>query len=485
MSPFFVVTTFSFKKKKNMKKLLLSSLILSFSALLQAQTVTISFSGRDTSNHYLRLDRVDVKNLAEGWQETLLWPDTVLTMHVGTGINDAGDLASSALQLSASSANPFHGTTTADLVVKEAGKVTMEITDISGRNVASLRETTLQPGTHHLRITLSATGIYFLTARMQSASASLKLVNSSEGGLNTIEHTGFAPTFTTSKGSTNNAFHLGDPLEYIGYANIIGIEMESGHILDAPNASHSSLLQFPYATGNYDTQPCPSSPTVTDQDGNVYNTVIIGNQCWMKENLRVTHYSNGEAIPMGDSTSITLPYRYCPDDNAANVAIFGYLYNWPAVMHGAASSDTNPSGVQGVCPKGWHMPSHAEWEQLASYVGSQSAYQCDNSSFKNAKALASQTTWYFSMYDPCSPGYNPSTNNATGFSAITAGCYGNTGSNYHIYLGFGTNAQFWSTTRTGCHEYIYSTHISHSNIMVSPSISSDMHEGFSVRCIRN
>ncbi len=469
-----------------MRKICSTLICILLGTFLHAQnSVTITFTGRDTNNHYLRLDRVDVKNLAEGWQETLVWPDTVLTMHVGTSIDDAGALASSALQLSASSANPFHGTTTADLVVKEAGEVTMDITDISGRTVASLRETSLQPGTHHLRITLSATGIYFLTARMQSASASLRLVNSSEGGLNAIEHTGFAPTFTTSKGSTNNAFHLGDPMEYIGYANIIGIEMESDHIFDAPSISHSTTLLFPYATGTYDTLPCPSSPTVTDQDGNVYNTVLIGNQCWMKENLRVTHYSNGEAIPMGDSTSLTLPYRYCPDNNPANVASFGYLYNWPAVMHGATNSNTNPSGVQGICPKGWHMPSYAEWEQLVNYVGSRSEYQCNNSSFKIAKALAAPTTWQFSMYDPCCPGYNPSTNNATGFSAITAGSYSNIGTNYHVFFGFGGEAHFWSTTESGCQDRVYSTHISYGNIMVSPNINSDKHQGYSVRCVCN
>lgn len=466
-----------------MKKLLLSSLILSFSALLQAQTVTISFSGRDTSNHYLRLDRVEVKNLAEGWQETLLWPDTVLTMHVGTGINDAGDLASSALQLSASSANPFHGTTTADLVVKEAGEVTTEITDISGRTVASLRETALQPGTHQLRVTLSATGVYFLTARMHGASASLKLVNSSEGGLNAIEHTGFDPTFAATKGSTNNAFHLGDPMEYTGYATFNGGLVESSHIVQNQSASESLTLQFATAMGMNDGLPCPSSPTVTDIDGNVYNTVQIGNQCWMKESLRAAHYSDGAAIPMGDSTSLTLPYRYCPDNNTANVATYGYLYNWPAVMHGAPCSSDNPSGVQGICPKGWHVPSNAEYGQLINYASSQSVYQCGNNSFFTAKAFAAQTGWR-SYYDQCSPGCNPSTNDAAGFSAKAAGHYSNLGTTNHYFYGFSDIAAFWTTTDGGCQGRIYMRHIYHYGKHWQEAIQ-DKHCGLSVRCVRN
>ena len=454
-------------------------------AIVHAQTVTISFTGRDTANRHLQLDRVEVKNLAEGWQTILFWPDTVLTMHVGTGIADAGAMATSALQLSSSSANPFHGTATADLVVKEPGKATMEVTDISGRTVASLREAPLQPGTHRLRVTLSTTGVYFLTAWMHGTSATLKLVNSGEGGQNAIEHTGHNQTFAAAKGDIYNTFHLGDPMEYIGYATFNGTPVESQHIVQNQSTSEFLTLQFASASETNDGLPCLGTPTVTDQDGNVYNTVQLGNQCWMKENLRVTHYSDGTAIPMGDSTSLTLPYRYCPDDNTANVTSYGYLYNWPAVMHGLGSSNANPSGVLGVCPKGWHVPSYAEWEQLINHVGSQSAYQCNNSSFKIAKALASQTTWQFSAYDPCCPGYDPSTNNATGFSAITAGSYSNIGTNYHVFFGFGGEAHFWSTTESGCQNRVYSTHISHGSIMVSDNINSDKHQGYSVRCVRN
>ena len=76
-----------------------------------------------------------------------------------------------------------------------------------------------------------------------------------------------------------------------------------------------------------------------------------------------------------------------------NVARYGYLYNWPAVMHGESSSSTNPSGVQGICPNGWHVPSDAEWVRLFIYVSSQPQYQCDNSSDNFAKALASTIGW--------------------------------------------------------------------------------------------
>jgi hypothetical protein len=101
------------------------------------------------------------------------------------------------------------------------------------------------------------------------------------------------------------------------------------------------------ATGN-DGIPCPGMATVTDIDNNTYNTVQIGNQCWMKENLRTTRYFNGTSIALGSSASTTTAYRYYPDNNSSNVLTYGYLFNWKAVMGNSSSSSANPSGVRGV-----------------------------------------------------------------------------------------------------------------------------------------
>jgi uncharacterized protein (TIGR02145 family) len=97
---------------------------------------------------------------------------------------------------------------------------------------------------------------------------------------------------------------------------------------------------------------------VTDYDGNTYKTIKIGNQVWMAENLRSTHYSDGSPITI---------FNYDNDD--ANVLVFGRLYTWSAVMMGATSSNSNPSNVQGIAPVGWHVPSKAEWQQLIDYLG--------------------------------------------------------------------------------------------------------------------
>ncbi len=219
--------------------------------------------------------------------------------------------------------------------------------------------------------------------------------------------------------------------------------------------------------------------TVKDYDGNEYNTVKIGNQCWTKENLRTMHYSDGTEIPYGGNTvSTTTGYRYNYITSTIPFKQRGFLYNWAAVMHGEASSDANPSGVQGICPTGWHVPSDAEWTQLADYVGSQSQYLCDGSDNTSiAKALASSEWWNSSSTD-CAVGNNSEGNNATGFAALPAG--------FHLSDGYVNNryyADFWSATEAST-GYAWELELGYGNAVV---YGGSTYEGFglSVRCLRD
>ena len=228
-----------------------------------------------------------------------------------------------------------------------------------------------------------------------------------------------------------------------------------------------------------DAQPCPNNPTVTDYDGNTYNTVKIGNQCWMKENLRVTHYASGVEIPMGSSGSLTIPYRYCPDNSSANVVDYGYLYNWPAVMNGSNSSNANPSGIQGVCPTGWHVPSDAEWYQLTNYVSSVPAYVCGNNMSSIAKALAAITGWNTSSAE-CAPGNDQSQNNITGFNVLAAGHWD------YGYRDFGTHAWIWSSTQDCANNAWYRLIQNEDNSVIRLNVNCSAnlkHRSFAVRCL--
>jgi len=109
---------------------------------------------------------------------------------------------------------------------------------------------------------------------------------------------------------------------------------------------------------------------VDPRDGQVYNTVRIGKQWWMAENMAAVKYSDGtplvDGTGAGDITGdyTTKYYFWYNDDSVTNAPVYGALYTWAAAMNGASSSDANPSGVQGVCPSGWHIPSDAEWKEL-------------------------------------------------------------------------------------------------------------------------
>lgn len=183
---------------------------------------------------------------------------------------------------------------------------------------------------------------------------------------------------------------------------------------------------------------CGGSVTVTDIDGNEYGTVLIGEQCWMAENLKTTRYANGRSIPAGSTVVSNRAYRYAPNDNSINVYTYGYLYNWTAATDGS-SSTANPSNVQGACPTGWHMPSTAEWTQLTDYLSSQSEYQCGDTTTNIAKSLASTTGWS-SSNTTCAVGNTPADNNSTGFGALPAGYYNGS------YSDFGQKAYFWTAT---------------------------------------
>ncbi|MBO4645213.1 MAG: fibrobacter succinogenes major paralogous domain-containing protein [Bacteroidales bacterium] len=251
---------------------------------------------------------------------------------------------------------------------------------------------------------------------------------------------------------------------------------------------------------------CPGTPTVTDYDGNTYHTVQIGTQCWMKENLKTTHYSNGNGIMLGNGVlgSTTVGYYYYPNGDADNKNVYGLLYNWAAAVNGADTSNLVPSGVQGVCPVGWHVPSENEFALLVDYVSENSEYYCGSNQTYIAKALADSVGWRWNSTDSstyqynngldCFVGNQPSMNNATSFSARPAGWAEPSTSVYanvtHRY--FSKHTHFWTTTSmlhySANYENCRSTYgIGYNSATVATPyyLNGEMHYGFSVRCIKD
>ena len=213
--------------------------------------------------------------------------------------------------------------------------------------------------------------------------------------------------------------------------------------------------------------------TVTDIDGNVYHTLQLGNQCWMKENLRARHYSDGTPIPQGSTTtSSNVAYWYYPHNDSTIVPLYGLLYNWTAAAGGAP--------VLNLCPERWHLPSMNEWSQLEGYVHSQSQYWCEYySAHYIAKSLASTIGWGPSS-TPCAVGNNITTNNATGFGAMPAGGFGAVSSGYYDFTG---GAYFWTPDR-------YNSDYCHFDLTQACKMPDVSHHhpsyyGLSVRCIHD
>ena len=221
---------------------------------------------------------------------------------------------------------------------------------------------------------------------------------------------------------------------------------------------------------------CQGVTTLTDIDGNTYNTVQIGSQCWMKENLRTTKYADGTSISQGSSTSTTTAYWYYPNNDASNKTTYGLLYNWTAVMRNSSSSSANPSGVQGICPTGWHVPSDAEWKQMEMAVG-MSQSDADNTGYRGtiAAKLSGNTGWTSSSTTNAAGNLSASGRNSSGFSALPAG--------YFSYNYFGDCAYFWSATESASSS-AWRRRLSYNNAGVSRTNGTKDY-GYSVRCLRD
>ncbi len=291
---------------------------------------------------------------------------------------------------------------------------------------------------------------------------------------------GFSGDYNDLTNTPQNVSAFTNDANYITNAQLTALLAALNNRID----SLQTLLDM-VAPENIDVMSCPEAPTLTDVEGNVYRTVKIGNQCWMRDNLRTAHYSDGTIVPENTSGthSYTVPFFYDHTISTIPLEQRGYFYNWTCMMHGATSSNTVPSGVQGVCPAGWHVPSRAEWENLFEYLSTHAQYICGSDTENFAKALASTTLWQSSTDHSCDVGNNQSTNNASGFEAIPAGAVINGDFDYSGYIEFQT-AVFWSSTDDGGSN-AYGRKIGYDIPNLHWGINHGKDDGFSVRCVRD
>jgi uncharacterized protein (TIGR02145 family) len=213
---------------------------------------------------------------------------------------------------------------------------------------------------------------------------------------------------------------------------------------------------------------CPPSFTDT-RDGTVYNTVVIGAQCWMRENLNI-----GTRIDaINEQTENFVIEKYCWNDEEFGCTTYGGLYQWGELMNYTTPSNSNPSGRQGICPSGWHIPSNEEWCQLETYLDATVICTVDGMRGTDAggKMKEAGTTHWVSP--------NTGATNSSGFTGLPGGWRQTNGT----FWGPGTSGCFWSTTEASAgvasyrNLYSYSAQVGLYNGWESG--------GFSARCIKD
>ena len=232
------------------------------------------------------------------------------------------------------------------------------------------------------------------------------------------------------------------------------------------------LISFTFLTFNIscknDSTSSNDELTVTDIDGNVYYTVTIGEQVWIAENLKVTHYRNGDAIPNvtdnNEFSNVTTGAYSSYDNGGVDIDIYGLLYNWYAVKEN-----------RNIAPEGWHIPTDTEWKQLEMYLG-MNQIEVENTDWRGTdegdKLKITGTTYWDAP--------NDGANNVFGFSALPGG-YRHNG--IGVFGDVGRAGYWWSSTEGN------STRAWHRRLDNAHSVifrrSDEKQNGFSVRCVKN
>jgi len=404
----------------------------------QAQDYFIDFAGTGAS---ATVDSVQVKNLAQNTSLTLNGADVLHLMGVvGIGQETAqtkGDLFIYP--------NPMVEQGFIEFETASAGKVQIGLCDISGKQVVQIQPV-LPAGIHTFAVNGLNAGIYTLGIRLSAAVYSGKIASAMTGP--------------------------GSPvLRYLS----------SDHGPKAPGRLKSlkSLVPMQYDDGDQLLFTCFSgtyktviplipvqSQTVTsnfvacaDADGNNYATVSIGAQTWMAENLKVGIRIDG----VQEQTDNGVIEKYCYYNNEWHCDIYGGLYQWHEMMQYVTTE-----GVQGICPTGWHIPTHAEWITLTNYLGG--IYVAGGKMKSTGTIEAGTGLWH----DP-----NTGATSESGFMAVPAG--------YSVYNGafdyIGYSGYWWGSSMDYAGN-VWSRYLSYYDSSVY-SYCNTTYLGFSVRCLRD
>jgi uncharacterized protein (TIGR02145 family) len=345
------------------------------------------------------------------------------------------------------------------LFVATSERTALEVVtfDLNGKSISTMRRT-LDAGSHTIGLPQRGAGVYLYKVKTGNREFIIK-------------------------GNTVSGISFGSPATAQGTL-VRGLAKQAkalAAVSEVIAAAKAGLLNSRCGIGNSDTngmviKMIANAGDVTDANGNVYQTVRIGSQVWMTENLRVTKYNDGAtAIPYdtatADWTNATTP-KYCFYNNTTNtnsMKKFGVLYNWYAI---------DPANSKKICPIGWHVPTDAEWDTLQNYLIAK-GYNWDGTTTGNkiAKSLAAKTDWQ-TQTSKGEIGCDLTKNNRSGFSALPGGI------RYNGTFSFqGGHGDWWSATAADASS-AWDRYF-HSELDNLGRISFNKGSGFSIRLVKD
>jgi uncharacterized protein (TIGR02145 family) len=453
-------------KTKTTKTLFIFALAFIFTNIVSAQDYMITFSGSGQNNE---VETVEVKNTTQQTSVTFNGSDTLHLVDV-VGINQiVQEYAGMKVY-----PNPTKHTSRVEFYNPEAGNVIVEIIKITGKVLGSV-QMNLTGGIQAFETRGMGAGIFILKATTETTVYQQRLITHSQShGNPQINYLGsFDPSMLPAQTKSTKSIV---EMQYNAGERLVmkGISGDYSHTKSLiPNESQSIDFEF---------------IECVDGDENHYGVVTIGEQVWMAENLKTTRDAAGNNIT-----------RYCYDNNTTNCDLYGGLYTWATIMNGQSSSSSNPSGIKGICPDGWHLPSHHEWTQLEQYIcnafgnsNCETQFPYDHSTWgwrgtNEGNALKSCRQVNSPLGGDCNTSEHPRwVSHGThhgfdeyGFSAFPGGYRTTDGTFY----GIGSYGSWWSSTEDSS-ALAWSRSMSRGYGNVSRD-GYNKGNGFSVRCLRD
>ena len=349
--------------------------------------------------------------------------------------------------------NPFNPKTRFSLSIPEFSQVNVSIYNVLGQKVGPTIMNEYEAGQHYIDLELTGlpNGVYLARFNINEEYTIMRKMMLLYGSqhLNSASPVSFLP-----KGNRNQINEINKvnntQIDSLVFTSII---IGRHSFTNLPSYTGSTLDLGDFSINRF----CEDTPTV-EYAGKTYNTVQIGDQCWLRENLDVGTMINSTLLGGFQQTDNGVIEKYCYKNDPASCETYGGLYEWPEAMQYSTTE-----GAQGICPDGWHIPRLAEFEELEDYVYYKAAALVDESEELD---------------------YTPTvTQNETGFSALFAGYRYHNGDFYYFSLEYPHEARFWSSSE-GSSLLAYYMNLRQTSSFVHFDDEYREH-GYSIRCVQD